>query len=65
MDEIQERKGKIFENVETFSNTYQDANADDGIDVCKVARDSILRCIEQCDGERAYQDGHINIRYPG
>jgi hypothetical protein len=58
MDKIWEESGRTL-------STYQDANADDGIDICKVARDRILRCIEHCDGERAYQDGHIDIRYPG
>jgi hypothetical protein len=61
--------GRRKRGKETFasakrSNTYKDATANDGVDIRKVACDGILRCIEECHGERSYQDGHIEIRHP-
>ena len=45
-------------------DTHQDANADNGVQIRKLARDGILRCIEKGNGKRAYQDRHIEIRDP-
>ncbi len=54
----------FFEKRENVQTTYQDANANDGVYVRKIARDRIFGRIEKRHGERAYQDGHIEIRHP-
>lgn len=55
---------RSMENKKTFcerTGTHQDANTDDGVQIRKVACDGILRRIEKGNGERAYQDRHIEI----
>lgn len=45
-------------------DTHQDANADKGVQIRKLACDGILRRIEKGNGKRANQDRHIEIRDP-
>ena len=46
------------------SKTHENADAHEGIEVCKVERGVICRGIEERDGKCCDEDGHVHIRDP-